>query len=202
MDNPESNTGKAKVLTGDWVESNVRMMRRACKGFSMVEVALALGVMAFAFLTLVALLPAGVKTNQISVEETRAVFILTALDADLRNTHPAANGGQSLIFGLPLPWQWDAVTGARSFSAAAVSGGVNTIGLKDNEKITAISGESRARFQVSVVYLPRQSAGDLQSTQARLIVNWPPLSTANTADLTDPAKVSGFVETIVSFPAP
>ena len=182
------------------------------RGFSMVEVALALGVVAFAFLTLLALLPAGVKTNRSSVEETRATFILTNLEADLRNSLPVANNGKSILFGLQLPYSTDSDTGARTFNhtittpvttpVTTLTNGVTTTGLKESEEPEALNATTRSLYQVSVIYTMIPPVGNLQVARARLIVNWPSITTNNPADLTDWGKVSGFVETTVSFPAP
>ena len=87
------------------------------RGFSLVEIALALGVIAFALLSVVALLSTGVKSNEISVEETRATAILTLLEADLRNTSPAYNS-TSAIYHLPLPYAANPTTSASIFNPA------------------------------------------------------------------------------------
>lgn len=81
----------------------------------MVEV----GVAAFALLTMVALLPLGMKINQVTTEKSRASKILTALETILRNT-PALPGarvgevtGLSKVLGFvetmvtfPAPEDW------------------------------------------------------------------------------------------------
>ena len=54
--------------------------------FSLIEVALALGVAAISLLAIFSLLPVGLKTNQQSVEETASMGILSAVAADLRAT--------------------------------------------------------------------------------------------------------------------
>lgn len=175
----------------------------------MVEVALALGVVAFALLSVMALLPLGVKSNQISAEETRASMILTALEADLRNSHPLLNSGKSGMFGLQLPYQIDSVSGRMAFNSAITAStvstplvdGLTTRGLDEAELPVATALSPRPRYQISVVYrLPL--AGSLEAVQARLVVNWPAQTAAVVADITDPSKVSGYVETLVSFPAP
>jgi type II secretory pathway pseudopilin PulG len=175
------------------------------RAFSMVEVAIALGIVSFALLTVLALLPMGMKSNQISAEETRAVNILSMLEADLRNTHPLANSGRSTMFGFVLPYALDA-SNRRIFNPAVVSAGTAlaegaTIGLDEAENQVPLSG--RPRFQVSVVYptnLP--PAGSTASLRARLVINWPALPNGVVQDLTDSAKTSGFTEVLVSFPAP
>ena len=58
-------------------------VRRAA-AFSLVEVTLALGVAAICLLPLVGLLPAGLKTQQASAQQTIANQIMTVLLSDLR----------------------------------------------------------------------------------------------------------------------
>jgi uncharacterized protein (TIGR02598 family) len=168
--------------------------------FSMVEVALALGVVAFALLSLLALLPLGVKSNQISAEETRAAFILTQLETDLRDTHPLLADGRSAQFKLPLPYQADA-DGNWSANASLLDKKLYTTGLDEAELPVALSSSPRPRYQVSVIYtLP--AAGSSRPVKARLVVNWPAVNTSQAAALADPAQVSGYVEAFASFPMP
>src|SRR5438128_356253 len=53
-------------------------------GFSLVEVTLALGVAAFCLLVLLGLLPAGVKTQQSSIQQTTANQIISQIFSFLR----------------------------------------------------------------------------------------------------------------------
>lgn len=185
-------------------------------GFSMVEVALALGVIAFALLSVVALLPIGVKSNQVSADETRAAGILTLLETDLRNTHPQAGAGaasgKSLLFHLPLPYALDGSQNrilANPPTHTLASG--NSTDLLENETIApSPSSNPPPRYQASVVYI-RSLPNSLTPLEARLIVNWPPVNLNDPAlaseekkiaALTDTSKISGYVEAYVTFPAP
>lgn len=171
-------------------------------GFSLVEVALAIGIAAFVLIVILALLPIGVKNNRTSVEETRGAGILTALESDLRNTHPAQKSGRSLIFGLPLPYSLD-VGGRLVPNAGLTAGELLTVSLGDSE-MPAANGE-RARYQAHVIYTRPPSgmpSGSLSPIEARLVVNWPPLASPSRENITDLAKVAGFIETRVAYPAP
>jgi uncharacterized protein (TIGR02598 family) len=171
------------------------------RAFSLVEVVLALGIMAFCLIPLIGLLPAAMKSNQVSTEEIRAVNLLTVLEADLRNTHPAANQGKSLLFGLALPYATNA--GGMALNTALVTNTVsaaNSIGLQDDETPTNYAASPRPRYQASVIYTSVPAAGKAPTT-ARLIVNWPATNTASPRDLVSGIG-GGFVETIVTFPAP
>ncbi|PTY06032.1 hypothetical protein DB346_01315 [Verrucomicrobia bacterium LW23] len=188
---------------------------RGSAAFSLVEVALALGIVAFVLLGVMALLPLGVKSNQISRDEARAAGILTALEADLRNTHPAlgagpAGAGKSLQFGMPLPYTVSSSTGQLIFNPSLVkndmTGGYSVL-LDETElpmPATAPAG-APGRFQATIVYTRTPAdmdADTLAPIEARLIVNWPSITTSDISDLTNTAKVSGYVEACVTFPAP
>ena len=174
-------------------------------GFSLVEVAVALGVATFALVSLMALLPVGIKTNQISSEETRASLILGTLEADLRNTHPLARSDRSNLFGLALPYQMDpAGTHIVPNTRVALDtvGSAYSVGLNDDETPVAYSSDPPARYQASVIYTQVPGAGSATPIHARLIVNWPAVNTTDPAKLTSLKSVRGYVETYVTFPAP
>ena len=57
---------------------------RKTAGFSLVEVTLALGVAAICLITLLGLLPAGVKTQQTSIQQTTANHIISQVFSFLR----------------------------------------------------------------------------------------------------------------------
>lgn len=166
--------------------------------FSLVEVALALGIAAFAILSIAALVPEGLKTNQISVEETRATNLLTLLESDL--LHSSTVAGKSQVFGLTAPY---VPSGNLSMPLKFNAPSVNTLyttGLKDDETVAAAS--QGLPFQASVIYTNVPGVGSTGPIEARLIVNWPCRSGSNADDLTDLGKVSGFVESTITFPSP
>lgn len=173
-------------------------MKTCRHAFSLVEVAIALGILGFVIVTVVGLLSVGLKSNQVSLEETRAALLLTMLEADLRNTHPGLNGGISALFHLPLPY----TTNAKGYAFAAhTAGDFYTIGVSDSEQPTSLTGP-RPRFQASITYLEVPPTNSVKPIIARLVVNWPGTNTADAADVLNSAGVRGAVESIISFPAP
>ena len=182
------------------------MKKSTLRGFSLVEVVIALGLFAFALLIMVALLPTGIKTNKVSVEETNAVGILTTLEADLRNTHPSLNAGKSQYFGLPLPYILNASGNYVVNSALAVN---NTTvpatcmtGVADDGSAVLSTATPPPHYQASVIYTSLPTAGSLAPIEARIVVTWPYRATTTISDLSNPAKVSGFLDAYVTFPAP
>jgi uncharacterized protein (TIGR02598 family) len=59
---------------------------RPTPAFSLIEVVIALGIAAFCLITVFALLPIGINTNQNAFEQTAAAGIATAIAADLQGT--------------------------------------------------------------------------------------------------------------------
>jgi hypothetical protein len=143
----------------------------------------------FVLLSVMALLPLGAKTNQISAEETRAANILTRLEADMRNARTNS------LFGLPLPY---ALSGTNTvFNASLSATTLYTTGISEEETTGSLAS---SRYQASVIYTTVPPAGSLLPMEARLIVNWPALTAAAPTDLV--TKSRGHVETFVTFPAP
>ena len=60
-------------------------------GFSLIEVTIALGIAAFCLITVFALLPLGINTNQNAFEQTSAAGIASAIAADLHGTPVVSN---------------------------------------------------------------------------------------------------------------
>ena len=165
--------------------------RPTLRGFSLVEVVMAIGLVAFVLVSLMALLPLGIKVNKTSAEETRAVNILTSLEADLRNTRSTNS-----LFGFPLPYVTNAA-GKTTFNPTNTTNTFATTGIQENETPGTIAS---GRYQASVIYTTTPPAGSLLPVEARLIVNWPASTNTLPHDLV--SKSQGYVETFVSFPAP
>jgi type II secretory pathway pseudopilin PulG len=60
-------------------------MSRCVRGFSLVEVVLALGVIGFALLAIIGLLPIGLQSGRASIQETRANHLAEQIFSTLRS---------------------------------------------------------------------------------------------------------------------
>jgi uncharacterized protein (TIGR02598 family) len=189
-------------------------------GFSLVEVVLALAILAFSLVTIAALLPIGLKSNQTSVEESRAADLLALLDSDLRNTYPVlSSDGKtclSQVLGLSTPYTTASgrtvlngnLTAATYTAFPTV--GTYTVGVTDKESPVAIGSVQPAPpYEASVVYTgfttTPSSTGTANYTgiQARLVISWPAINSTK-ASIT-PAQLTqgrGYLEAFVTFPAP
>jgi uncharacterized protein (TIGR02598 family) len=149
------------------------------RAFSLVEVTMALAVISFCLLTLVALLPMGLNSTRDSVQKTNAAGIASQIAADLRATPLTTNSTlafpASPRFGLAMD------TNTTAFTMMT-----NTFYLDDTGNPTgavgaAISSSSLYKATV-VVALPKVAAtattgassySQNRPTPVRIIVTWP-----------------------------
>ncbi len=151
------------------------MRKDGAAAFSLVEVVLALGVAVFALIGIIGLLPLGIKSTGESVDESRAVDILTSMIADRQATPYAAT---SKIYGLP------ALTG----SSGAVTG-TNVFGITGQDSSSG-SDLTKARYQISyVITSPASGRPDPYLIWFR--VTWPALNSSESASV---------LETVAAFP--
>ncbi len=146
------------------------------RAFSLVEVALALGVAAFCLITLMALLPVGITSNKFSLQETTAASLATGVISDLQaatnsTVSPAAQALISPQYGIAIP----AVGGSVSVTAPAVN-----LFLGNDGTAYSTATSTGARFRVSIGFNP-PGAGSRAATATRVLVSWPAQgdSTAN-----------------------
>jgi uncharacterized protein (TIGR02598 family) len=116
------------------------------KAFSLVEVTLALGVMAVCLIAILGLLPTGVNSNQASIEQTAASAILTAISEDVRGTPKTEN--LSLRFKIRIP-EGDT--------------------LYFTENGTADT-QTKSRYRASILFSPSTNR---LATTGRILVTWP-----------------------------
>jgi uncharacterized protein (TIGR02598 family) len=124
------------------------------KGFSLVEVTIALGVMSISLLTLFALLPVGLKANQSSISQTAATSILSAVVSDMRATPK---------------------TSVASTQFAISFGSSKTIYF-DSEAVPAASPTVTSRYRVTVTF-PTSPAGARSAMYSSIQIIWPARAT-------------------------
>jgi len=130
--------------------------------FSLVEVTLALGVAAISLLAIFALLPVGVKINQVATEQTASTDILSAVAADLRATpltNPRGGATNSPRFGIGIP-------------ANPVAAKTTTTLFFTTEGQFSTSLASSSRYRVTITFLPN-GAGTRTATFIDLNGTWP-----------------------------
>ena len=152
------------------------LVERSRRGFTLIEVTLAVGVAGFCLLTLSGLLPLGLSSNQTSLNQTMAGNIAGAIVADLRCAQPLVTGS-SPRFGFSIP-------GAQS-SPPTIAGAEQTIYLTANGSPTGTvgsnpgsSGTAVSVYRATVGFAP-PGANGRTATAVRLLITWPALADSN-----------------------
>lgn len=160
----------------------------ASSGFSLVEVALALGVAAFCLITLLALIPVGVKHYQQGDTQDAMVSLATMVTRDLQATASSSSTVSSPRFGFPVP------------AASGASGTLCTIYVDPSGTATATAVNapptSASIYRVSVQFYPPSGVTMKTATLARLMVTFPAL--ADAAPTTSPTNYSNIFETTIA----
>lgn len=158
----------------------MKRTREGMRGFSLVEISIALGVAAFCLLAVVGLLQVGLASEQTTIGKTAAWGILSSVSADLLAT-PATNSA-SPAYGISLS---NATSPQTVFFTKA---GVPTGPLGN-----APTADSYFRASVG---LQIPGANSAAPTLARLLVTWP----AAVDPLPDawPTKATGSVEVVTA----
>jgi len=146
--------------------------RHASRGFTLIEVALAVGVAGFCLVTISGLLPIGLSSNQTSLDQTMACNIASAIVSDLRCAQPLVTGS-SPRFGILIP--------ASGGTAAPISSGTQTIiYLTSNGSVTSVGtiGSAAPVFRAAVGFgTPLQH----NATPVRVLISWPALADSSSA---------------------
>jgi len=139
----------------------MKVPHRCSSTFSLVEVTLAISVAAISMLTIFALLPLGVRTNQRSIEQTASADLFSMVVADLRATpltSPRGNAAISPLFHIPIP--------PAGTSGAPLAFFFNSAGQPSG------SLQADSRYRVTVTF--PSNGGSLRSaTFADIKVTWP-----------------------------
>jgi uncharacterized protein (TIGR02598 family) len=151
-------------------------MKRANKGFTLIEVSLSLAVATFCLMSVFGLVPIGVTSNQNAAQQTTAAGIATALCSDIHGT-PVV-GGTSASFLVAVP--------------AAGSSSRQTIFFDKSGSRTGGAGVTQApanaRYRATVTFAAEDTTSSTsprsKTFQVGVQITWPALAdpaAANTA---------------------
>ncbi|GAT34702.1 Verru_Chthon cassette protein B [Terrimicrobium sacchariphilum] len=132
------------------------------RGFSLVEVTLALGVAAFCLVVVFGLIPVGLRSNQAAVEQTAAAGFLSSIAADLRatpGTSPAGQKAASQRYAIEIP--------ANPVTTQSVA----TLFLDENGSWSK-TADSKSRYRLTVTF-PPNGTDSRRATLAHLKISWP-----------------------------
>lgn len=180
---------------------------RYSAGFSLAETVIAIGVVTFAILGLVSMLPLGLNLAHNSTEEIQAADLISAITADLRNT--PSSSPESVCFEIrPLPWQQNSGSGGDRPNPS-IEIGRDYVFYFDPDRVVLSSESTRARYRVTLRYtrIPGQAdpfseemqAGTSDAVEAIAIVSWPAAIAPFSMDEATPL---GQVETYLTFLKP
>ncbi len=161
----------------------------AFRAFSLIEVVLAVGIVAVAAIPLMGLIPASLKNTQISSEETQALRLMTAVVQDFRFT--PLSKSRSEIFKLPsLPYN-----GAQLNTENKVWVDSYWMVYPYNQKPSGQAFELEWKYGV----IPEQNS--FAAVEATFVVRWP-ATVDETSGSQKKKKVGGEVSCLAAFPRP
>lgn len=126
------------------------------RGFSLIEVTVALGVAAFALVAVFGLLPVGINSSDSAIRQTEANAIFSSVLEDLRST---PSGATSSTYGLTLPPDPTVPPASPS-----------TLYLDETGRISA-ARDATSRYRLMVTFLGAPHA--FAPVQTLLQVTWP-----------------------------
>ena len=152
--------------------------------FSLIEVALALGVVAFSLFAVIGIMPIGFKTHQASVNETKANAIASLIIGDLRADVRLPPGKASQVQG-----NWSSLHGHWAVTAQPDT----LFFTNDGQLISVAQGSAPpapagAVFRATLTYMKQPS---VTTSLAQITVSWP-------AAQSDSTKVAGSIDMLAA----
>lgn len=170
------------------VGSMKKALKKRCAGFSLVEVALALGLVSFCLLALVGLLPMGLGTIKTSTNEAAAINCLEQIAGSIRGSTVQASGTDDHHYqasGAYKNLAWS--LGGTEFSATLSN--LSASGFPDSDT-------SEQRFTAHIQIKPPADA--FSTGTASISVAWPVQATWNSTK-SDWQNAQGAVHTWLVF---
>lgn len=172
-----------KIDTALGRPQNTRHMKppvRPAAAFSLVEVTIALGVAAICLIVLVGLIPAGLKTQQASAQQTIANQIMTVLLSDLRADLrlPPGQASKEGTSGFGLHGHW-----AQMYAP-------DTLWFNQQGDWLQLNGSAPAgaTFRAKITYF---RPPNISTSAASIVVSWP--AQADPAQTTPAGSVEQFI---------
>ena|SRR5689334_23308929 len=147
--------------------------------FSLVEVTLAVGVAAFCLLSIMALFPTSVATNQITVQQTANTNLVAAIAADLRAT--PLTSATSPRYGISIP-----TTGSATHTLFLQDDG--TAGAQDADAVPS----QNPKYRATITFAAPTNNSQKTATGVRIFLTWPAL--ADPVASVTPSKYIGTYE--------
>ncbi len=162
----------------------MKISHQSKQAFSLVEVALALGIAAVALVAIIGLIPIGLNSNQASSEQTASAGLAAGIVADLRATPVAIppEVKNSLRYQVPLP-----ISGSATHSIFLREDGTVAGSIDANA-----DASQDPRYRATLFITAPKDEKQKSATLVRILITWPALADPQAA--TVPAKFSGSYE--------
>ena len=162
----------------------MKISHQSRQAFSLVEVALALGIAAVALVAIIGLIPIGLNSNQASSEQTAAAGLAAGIVADLRATPVAIppEVKNSLRYQVALPPSGSATHSFFLREDGTVAGSIDA----------NADASLDPRYRATLFITAPTAATQKSATLVRVLITWPALADPKAA--TVPAKFSGSYE--------
>ena len=132
-------------------------------GFSLVEVTLAVGIAAFCLLSIMALFPTSLATNQITIQQTANTNLAAVIAADLRAT--PLTSSTSPRYGIAIP---------------STGNATHTIFLQDDETAGAQDADAvpsqNPKYRATITFAAPADSSQKTATGVRILLTWPALA--------------------------
>ena len=169
------------------------------RGFSLIEVCLALGVASVSLISLMGLVSVGIVSNRTAMELTAANALSTSIISDLRgSSFPSAKSGDRMSprFQIPIPSSSDPGGSSTTTLFFGDSGQrVGEVG-KDAQVAGGVVPRYRATLQF---HAPGTGIADKPQAKAassvRMLITWPAM--ADPIASVSPTKYSGSYEAVI-----
>jgi len=162
---------------------------KTVSGFSLVEVALALGIASFCLLTLMTLIPVGVQHYQDADTQSAMVNLANMVARDLQATPSMTSAAASPRFGFSIP----AAGGTAVSSPETVY--VDITDLATGTVVNAAPTTSSV-YRISVFFSSPTPSTVRSATLARILITFP--ANADATATTTPSKFVDMFETTIA----
>ena len=152
------------------------------RGFTLTEIAIAMGLAAFCLVAILGLLPAGMNSNRETLEQTQAAALASTVEDDLRALGSLTNAtAASPRFGLLLE----------------PASPMQSLFVGEDGSPTSVGA---ARYRITVRG-PKSIAGTTRGPlAANVLVTWPAVADPDAASW--PTNATGRMESLVLIPVP
>ncbi|XHR30650.1 MAG: hypothetical protein ACFUZC_08820 [Chthoniobacteraceae bacterium] len=166
-------------LPGDSNRNRIRKTAARQRAFSLVEIAIAIGISSVCFVSLLGVIPIGLNASTESIQQRTAAGLANAIIADLRAT-PATGSAVSSFYSIQFPS--GQTSGTTSFF-------LNEDGSFNGQTVS----EPLPKYRATVIVY--SSPSGRTASAARVWITWPAVADLNPSAL--PSKYSGAFETVI-----